>query len=780
MSADRSKSVTGGRLKFKVGGMDCAHCAETVAKGVRAVKGVSDTRVDFLSGLMTVDGDSVSSDQIKHAVKALGYGIEEAGEIRKSVILIADMDCPSEEKIVRDALKNFNSIERLDINLIKREVTISHSGQASELVDAIRKAGLKASLRDSAAKDQNLIPSWKIWSVVLSGVLVVIGALIARFGSSPLLAHGLILLGVIVGGWQIAYKGFLAAFRLRLDMNFLMSAAVTGAILIGQWSEAGVVIVLFALAQLLESLSMQRSRKAIRGLMDLSPRFATLIRDGHEERVAIDELKLGDLVLVRPGERIPVDGTIESGYSSVDQATITGESKLVPKSPEDAVYAGTMNAEGAIKIKANHAPGDTTLDRIIRLVEEAQAQRAPSQSFVDKFSTYYTPAVVGIAVILAILPPLAFGASWHEWIYRSLALLVIACPCALVISTPVTIVSALANAARNGVLIKGGIFLENFHKIKVMAFDKTGTITRGQPVVQDVIPLNSLTPAEVIGIAASVESHSGHPVARAILHYARENGGSVVEPIDFKSLPGRGCTANIDGRKIFLGNPPLFAEMGILTPQIQEHLSRIEDQSHTAILIGTSDSVLGAISLSDEIRDGAARSIKEISTLGVEQIALLTGDNSRTAGEIGRIVGISEIRPELFPQQKVETVRSLQQEYGDIAMVGDGVNDAPAMAAATVGIAMGAAGSDAALETADVALMADELGKIPWTMRLSQKAGKIIIQNICLSIIIKFIFVILASVGLATLWMAVFADMGVSLMVIFNGLRALSLSPAHQ
>jgi Cd2+/Zn2+-exporting ATPase len=479
---------------------------------------------------------------------------------------------------------------------------------------------------------------------------------------------------------------------------------------------------------------------------------------------------------VRPGERIPVDGKILGGFSSIDQSPLTGESLPVEKSPGSLVYAGTLNCDGAIEIETIHSPGDTTLDRIIKLVEEAQAQRGPSQSFVDRFSSYYTPAVVGLAALIALLPPLLLGLPWHAWVYRALALLVIACPCALVISTPVTIISALANAARNGVLVKGGVFLENAHRMAAVAFDKTGTITKGKSAVNEVYPFNGYDTNEIIALAAGLESHSQHPVARAIVRHAERNNISFLSPQNFKTIPGKGAFGTLNGIEVYIGNIALFDDFGLVNDEVSECLARVENSSQTAVLIGMKSMVIGILVLVDEIRPDSRQAIGELKRQGVGRTALLTGDNRLTSEAVGDAAGIDDIYSELLPAQKVHVVGELKAKYGDMAMVGDGVNDAPALAAASIGIAMGAAGSDAALETADIVLMTDDLMKIPWLMRLSLKTHRIVVQNVSFSIMIKFAFIVLASMGLATLWMAVFADMGVSLMVIFNGMRALQFS----
>jgi Zn2+/Cd2+-exporting ATPase len=698
------------KIQFRIEGMDCPSCALSLERSLNAKSG--GTKVDYLSGILTSENESLTHNEIKQVVESHGF----------KLFLVDKIVVNSQRKATRPSSKT--------------------------------------------------VPRWKIWSLALSAIIIGLGFLAEFWQTSPLLHDLIFLTGIIVGGWQIGSKGLLAARSLRLDMNFLMSAAVIGAALIGQWSEAAAVVVLFSLAQLLEAYTLEKSRKAITGLMDLSPRMARVISDGREIQVPIDEVIVGSAVLVKPGERIPVDGVVKSGLSNINQSSITGESRPVAKGPGDIVYAGTFNQDGALSIMTSHAPGDTTLDHIIHLVEEAQAQKAPSQSFVDKFSVIYTPVVVGLAVVLALAPPLLFGGAWHDWIYRALALLVISCPCALVISTPVTVVSALANAARNGVLIKGGIHLENLARIKAMAFDKTGTITSGKPVVSEIISLNGASKDEIIWLAASVESHSEHQIGRAITDYVRQLGIRIDEPVEFKAIPGRGASAIVRGRKVYAGNKALFEESGIDLVGIETRLAEVE-KSGSAILVGTEIEVLGIIGIADSVKDNTRAVIAEIRDAGIERTILLTGDNEQIGQAVSGASGLDKAFTGLLPEQKVVEVRRLREEYGEVAMVGDGINDAPALAAASIGIAMGQMGSDTALETADITLMSDDLTRIPWVLRLSRKARAIIFQNIAFSIVIKLLFLILASAGLATLWMAVFADMGVSLIVIFNGMRAL-------
>jgi Cd2+/Zn2+-exporting ATPase len=691
---------------------------------------------------------------------------------------IQGMDCPDCAMKLEKNISRMRGIDSVNVDFISGKMTaIGEDIDERDIADEVSSLGYKAvSYRDSIqGKDEidRKTRKRQLIEVIIAGILAIIGGIVLNTeGLSPL-GEILILSGIIISGHNIGRKGFLALLKLRLDMNFLMSAAVLGAIFIGEWLEAGVVIILFAIAQLLESYSLDRSNRAVKSLMDLSPKQAVVKRNGEEITIDIEEIVVGDIVSIRPGEQIPVDGNVLHGLSTVNQSNITGESLPVSRTSGDQVYAGTLNGDGYLEVETIKNPEDFKLSKIVRLVEDARARRAPSQSFVEKFAAIYTPIVTVLAVLIAIIPPLVFGALWIEWIYRALALLVIACPCALVISTPVTVVSAMTNAARNGVLIKGGIFIENLHKIRSIAFDKTGTITKGILSVDKITSASDIDEENILRYAASIEKMSQHPIGNAIVKHAEEMGISLEAVEDFQSFPGKGTCGRIDGNEIYVGNLALFAGLNALKKG--DILGKIEKEAKTAVIVGTKEQVLGLILISDEIRPESKNVIEEIKSLGVEKSIMITGDNRRIAGDVGAEVGIEEFKAELMPDAKVEYIEKLKNRYNSVVMIGDGVNDAPALAASDIGIAMGAIGSDVALETADVALMSDDLTRIPWAFRLSKKAYRIIVANIAMAIGIKAIFIGLASAGLATLWMAVFADMGVSLMVIINGMRALRL-----
>jgi Zn2+/Cd2+-exporting ATPase len=561
---------------------------------------------------------------------------------------------------------------------------------------------------------------------------------------------------------------------MSLDINVLMLVAVVGAIAIGEWSEGATVTFLFAFAQILEARSMDRARNAIRALMDLAPPEALVRRDSLEQRVRIDDVQRDEIVLVKPGEKIPLDGVVIAGESPVNQAPITGESLPVGKSAGDEVYAGTINGYGALEIRVTHLRRDTTLARIIALVELAQSQRAPSQAFVERFARYYTPAVILLAIALAAVPPIFLGQPFGTWFYRALVLLVISCPCALVISTPVSVVSAIAAAARQGVLIKGGVHLERTGAVRCVAFDKTGTLTKGNPHVVEVIALNGAVSREILGIAAGLEARSEHPIGRAIVAKALDSGIDLPLSSAFHALPGLGAEAIVGGEPALIGNHRLIEERGLCNAEIHSRFESLAASGRTAVVVARPGRPMGIIALSDRTRESGRDTVELLRRQGVERVVMLTGDNQATADALAKDLGMDETHAELLPQDKVAAIRKLRKEYGVVAMVGDGVNDAPALAAADVGIAMGVAGTDAALETADIALMADELLKIPYVIRLGRATLRNIQMNITLSLALKAVFLALAVVGSATLWMAVLADMGASLLVIANGMRLLN------
>ncbi|MCB1245267.1 MAG: heavy metal translocating P-type ATPase [Verrucomicrobiales bacterium] len=626
----------------------------------------------------------------------------------------------------------------------------------------------------------------QLWGVGISGAAIAAGFLAEWFlPGTPWLAVFLFACATLAGAVLILPHALESVRELRLDMNVLMVVAVIGAWAIGEGKEGAAVVFLFALAELLESWSVGRARKAIKSLLALAPETAWLRSDdGNAREVPVSSVAPGQTVLVRSGQRVPLDGVVTDGASAVNQAPITGESVPVDKTAGDPVFAGTINGEGSLVVRVSKAAGDSTLARIIRLVEEAEGQKAPTQKFVDRFARYYTPAVFVLAVLVALLPPLLAGGSWSVWGYRALVLLVIACPCALVIATPVSIVSGLTALARRGVLIKGGAFLEAVGKLRALAVDKTGTITQGQPVVAEIIPWQEDETAESILVkAAAIDTHSTHPLAEAVTNAARDRGLSFTPSDDYISRTGRGAEARIDGHPHFIGNHRMAHDLGVCSPGLEAQLEEIEKQGLSLAILGHTPhadcegKVLGILVIGDTLRPEAPEALRQLHAAGLEKIVMLSGDNQRTASAIAAQAGIDEAQGDLLPEQKVEHIRELVGTYGHVGMIGDGVNDAPALAVATVGIAMGAAGSDTAIETADMALMNDDLRRLADAIQVGRRTVRIIQFNVAFAIAIKALFLILAFTGHTSLWLAILADTGATLLVIANALRLLRTNP---
>ena len=715
---------------------------------------------------------------------------------------IRGMDCAEEVNALKETVGKLPGIETLDFNLIEGVMTVQRAeGQVDEesIHIAVRQAGLEAQAVDEktptgaeAGEEGWWWTHGRSFMCWVSGALVAAGFLVHLFlhgdlmhvltGGEGLEHHehplSVILLysaAVLTGGWFFVPKSWHALRRFRADMNLLMTIAVIGAMVIGQWFEAATVTFLFSFSLLLESWSVGHARRAIRSLVNLTPPMARYIcpHDGDIMEKPVADVPLGATVLVRPGERIPLDGILTKGRTAVNQAPITGESMPVVKEVGDEVFAGTINEEGAIEFRASKPAADTTLARIIRMVEQAQARRAPVEQWVEKFARYYTPAMIAVAVLVAIVPPLLMGGEWGRWFYEALVMLVIACPCALVISTPMSIVAALTAAARAGVLIKGGAFLEAVGRVNVFALDKTGTLTKGRPEVQTIIPWSGHTQDELLARVAALEMHSDHPLAQAVLRKARLEKVAPLLAQDFCVLKGRGAEAMIEGRLFWVGSHRLLHEKGVEESEMHEQAQRMEDAGHSVIVVGSDQHVCGLISVADSVRPEAPEVIRQLKAAGVQHVVMLTGDNKGTANAVMRMVGVDEVRAELLPEDKMLAIQELEQSHGPVAMVGDGINDAPALAAATVGIAMGAAGSDAAIETADIALMSDDLTRLPWLVQHARRSLRIIRQNIVFALGLKAAFMVLALLQVATLWMAIAADMGASLLVIFNALRLL-------
>lgn len=615
-------------------------------------------------------------------------------------------------------------------------------------------------------------------ATMAGGALLAAGFLIEAAGGPLVVSRFLLLASVLTGIYHVARLGFASLQRLNLDMNFLMTVAAIGALGIGQWLEGAMVVFLFSVGEALEDFSLDRTRKSLRLLMEVAPASALVSRGGAEQRISVEDVRIGDRVIVRPGERIPVDGEILAGTSAVDQAAITGESLPVAKETGDTVFAGTINQYGSLEIEATRLVGDTMLAKIIHLVERAQSRKAPAQRLVDRFARYYTPAVVTVATVLSVLPPLAFGLPWGPWIYRGLGLLILACPCAFVISTPVAIVTAIGAAARHGVLIKGGAFLEAIGRLRVMAFDKTGTLTRGKPRVSDLFPLNGFSAGQLLAVAAAVESRSEHHLARAIISRAAVEGIYPPAVTNYRAVPGKGARGYVEGTEFFVGSPRFFEqELPLDLSAAAAVVAQAENGGNTVVLVGTREKLLGVLALSDQPRDDTKETLARLRRLGIQPLVMLTGDNEAVARNVADALGIEHFHAGLLPEGKARIVRELGRTYGGVGMVGDGINDAPALAEADVGIAMGVAGTDTALETADIALMADDLSKLPFVVLLGRRTLRIIRQNIIVALGLKALALAAIFPGWLTLWLAILADTGASLLVIGNALRLLGTRP---
>jgi Zn2+/Cd2+-exporting ATPase len=688
--------------------------------------------------------------------------------LERTVVRVTGMDCASCAATVEKRVGQLPGVRRAVVNFAAGRLDAEHDpGLALEDIEkAVRDAGYGV----ERAQEVERPPFWRTpraISVFASAVLFVLGLALGLAGAPEVASVGAYLAAIVVGGVPI-FRAAIAGLRARhMDMNVLMSAATIGAVGIGEWAEAASVVVLFAAGNALQVYAIDRTRGAVRALARLAPDEVLVRRDGSESLVGASEVTVGETVVVRPGERLALDGEVVEGRTTVDEAPVTGESTPVEKGPGDAVYSGSLNGGGGMLVRVLREESDSTLQRIARLVEEAQATKAPAEQFVDRFSHLYTPIVVAVAVVLAVVPPL-LGGEFGTWFYRALALLIIACPCALVISTPVTVVSGIGAASRRGILVKGGAALEAAGRLKALAFDKTGTLTEGRPVVSRVVPLDGRDEAEVLQLAAALERRSEHPLAHAILTAA--DGADLPPVAGFRSVAGRGAEGVVDGERYLVGSARLFAERGIALNGAAEALGAVEAAGETPVILGSEEAPMAVFGIADAVRPDARVTLESLRRAGVGELVMLTGDAEAPARRIAEELGIS-YRARLLPEQKVEAVRELVSEHGDAGMVGDGVNDAPALAASSVGFAMGAAGTDVALETADVALMQDNLPKLAEAVRLSRSAEGIIKQNVAVSILIKGLFVLLAPFGLVALWLAVLADMGTSIAVTLNGLR---------
>ncbi|MEZ5355370.1 MAG: heavy metal translocating P-type ATPase [Bryobacteraceae bacterium] len=700
------------------------------------------------------------------------------------------LDCAEEVSLIRKRLDRERGIGDLSFDVVRGKMRVAFDAGAidpARIQKAVSETGLRCELWTEQTESLGFWQSYgKVTLAAVSGASM-LGAMVVQGVTSgdlvtALLAHehaghhvskavvALCVVAIAAGSYFVLPKAAYSFRRLQPDMNALVTVSLLGAMYLGEWIEGATLAFLFALAALLETFSLARARKAVTALMEYAPGEASVVHGDHEHRVPIAQVKVNATVRVRPGERVPCDGEVAAGNSEVNQAMITGESIPVWKTKGDKVYAGTMNGDGTLDVLITHPSSDTTLARIIRMVEGVQHRRAPSEQFVEKFSRYYTPAMMMLALIVATFPPLALGKDWGDWFYQGMVILLISCPCALVISTPVSIVAALASSARRGVLVKGGAFLEEAARVKVVAFDKTGVLTRGEPNVKTLAPLNGYTEEQVLARLGALEAHSGHPLARAVLRYADERGVRPLEVADFYSYQGKGAEGVVEGEKFWAGSLRMMAEKGL---DVESLRGRLPQGESSVVVFGTDREAWAVVTLEDPIRKDAIEAVQGLRAAGIERVIMLTGDNRATAERVGAHVGVDEVRSELLPGDKSDTIVALKQRFGKVAMVGDGVNDAQAMAASSLGIALATTGMDVVMETADVVLMSGHLNKLPFLIKHARRTVGVIQQNVGIALALKAVFLVLAFFGVATLWMAVAADMGATLLVTFNGLRLL-------
>jgi Cd2+/Zn2+-exporting ATPase len=829
---DESPSTGEAVEQFSVPEMDCPSCAGKVESSVRTLDGVTEIDPAVTTGTLTVgyDHSATTRSEIVERIEKAGYAVEDDSDT--VTFTVPEMDCPSCAGKVENALDSVDGVSSHETRptsgtvVVTFDVDVTTEAAVSEAIEAAGYEVTDTSSDDSVAgadttgaiwTSRRALKTWAAGGVVLVGLLLEfaltgLNVTVATVLGSELALAGLLFVGAVgLSGQEIIRNGYYSARNRNLDIDFLMSVAILGALLaslgFGEalYFEAATLAVLFSIAELLERYSMDRARNSLRELMDLSPDEATVRRDGEEVTVPVEEVEVGETVIVKPGEKIPRDGAVVNGESAVNQAPITGESVPVDKTTGDEVYAGSINEQGYLEVQVTSESGEDTLSRVIEMVEDAQSNKTEREQFVERFAGYYTPAVVAFAVLVTVASPYVLGTTWSTAVVHGLTLLVLACPCAFVISTPVSVVSGITSAAKNGVLIKGGDHLEAMGAVDVVAFDKTGTLTEGELTVTDVVPLHGNTEDDVLRCARGLEARSEHPIGEAIVAAADEADVPERDTSGFESLTGKGVRADLDGTPHFAGKPGLFEELGFdlshvhattdrgeITEEARELCDRndclnlleetvpaLQAEGKTVVLVGTDDELEGLIAVADEVRPAAKLAVKRLRNLGVKRTVMLTGDNERTARAIADEVGVDDYRAELLPEDKVDAIESLTAEYDGVAMVGDGINDAPALATATVGVAMGAAGTDTALETADIALLSDDLSKLPYLYELANDANGVIRQNIWASLGVKAALSVAVPFGYVPIWLAVLAgDAGMTLGVTGNAMRLSRISPA--
>lgn len=763
------------RITVPVEGMDCADCARTVEQGLVNISGVKSASVNLINARADIAYDPAQTGRnaFVSRIEELGYSVPQqsadgSGSLR---FRIEGMDCGDCARTVEKLVANLPGVEAAQVNFGAALLEVHGSGiRAGSIEGAVESAGFRAApLGGTSAPQKRRFTLHQI--LTLAGTLLLAAGYLAIVLGAPHLVSTALFAAAIATGFPTA-RAALAALRVRrIDMNVLMTLAVVGAAVLGAWEEGAMTYVLYMIGTTLQAATIDRARQAIGALAKLVPDQATVLRGDREERVPLDSIAAGELVRIRPGERIGVDGFVERGRSSLNQAAVTGESIPVAAEPGSRVFAGSINGNGALEVRVSTPASDNTLARISAMVESAQAQRAPAQEFVDRFAARYTPLVVAGAALVATVPPLLFAQPFTDWFYRALVLLVIACPCALVIATPVAVVSALGNATRRGVLLRGGVALERLASLKALAFDKTGTLTRSRLTVTDILPVDGSSEEEVLALAAALEQSSEHPIGRTIVAAARERNLALAAVEDFQMQPGQGVRGSLGGKRYLLGGPRMMGEERILLHKAQPLMKPLTVQGKMVLLLAADRKPIAVFGLADLMRHNTPEVIQQLKQSGIRHIALLSGDSPAVAGAIAEAARVDEMRAGLLPADKVTALQELKARWHEVGMVGDGVNDAPALAAATTGIAMGMSGTDVALETADIVLMGDDLSKLPWAIRLARSTTALMRQNITIALVSKAVFLVLGAAGIANLWVAVFADMGVSLLVTLNALR---------
>ncbi|MBM7701307.1 heavy metal translocating P-type ATPase [Metabacillus iocasae] len=767
----------GEKASYRVYGMDCPACATTIEKSIKTLKDIQDVKINYSTGRMEVAASLDSAfSSIPSQVEKLGFEIEPLQQNKRmKTYVIEGMDCGACAKTLEKHLRTISDVKEVTVSFATGKMQIEHENSVEDIIKEVSKAGYTATfVTKNRGTTEASLTKGKNNSIIISGILIALGFAGSYAQVADFLTTLLYAVAMVVSGYKPARSAYYAVKSRSLDMNVLMTVAALGAVLIGEWLEGATVVWLFALGVALQTRSIEQTRSSIRNLMNLAPPEAWVKQGSRLVKKDVEEIMVGDVIVVKPGDRISLDGEVVKGESSVNQAPITGESIPVDKQIGDIAYAGTINESGSLEIKVTKVVEDTTIAKIIHLVEEAQEKKAPAQAFVDKFAAIYTPIVFLFALAVMIIPPLIGTGEWGEWFYKGLELLVVACPCALVISTPVAIVSAIGNAAKNGVLIKGGTFLEAAGSIKAIAFDKTGTLTEGKPAVDTVFVVDG-TEQQLLSVARTLEEYSNHPIAKAIVNDGDKRGISSLQGDQFKAITGKGIQATIDGTIYYAGNKKLFLEIGAPLEKIMNQVEQLEAEGKTLVIVGTQHNLLGVIGIADQMRNSTLSALEHLKQIGVNQLVMLTGDHEGTAKKIASESKIDRYFANLMPEDKVSAIQQLQSEGYPTAMVGDGINDAPALATANLGIAMGGAGTDTAMETADIVLMADNLEKLPHTIKLSRKALTVIKQNIWFSLIVKAVALAFIFPGWLTLWLAVLSDTGAALIVILNSLRLLRM-----